>query len=181
MTDDKRHVSEIHLTEPPPEPPPSRREREMVQTQPMFSGNVRDAVEAMIKVSVRVQEAYARQRTFEGLISDEAIAARGELRAALHALTGVRLFLERIVGPKTHTLKTWPGPFRLVKAGLKKYEIRKADRDYAVGDVLVLQEFEPETSTYSGDQLRVRVVTMTEAGNWGLPPDVCVLGIEVEF
>lgn len=42
-----------------------------------------------------------------------------------------------------HTLKTWPRFFRAVRAREKPFEIRKADRPYAVGDTLTLEEFEP--------------------------------------
>jgi hypothetical protein len=43
----------------------------------------------------------------------------------------------------THHLKTHPGPFADVLAGLKQFEIRKNDRAFAVGDVLVLEEWDP--------------------------------------
>lgn len=175
----KRHVSEILLpSEAPQIPPPSRSEFENVQTQPMFQGNVRDAVEAMIKVALRVQDTHAEVRKQVAFGSTVELDA---LNAAVHSLTGVRLFLERCIGPKTHNLKTWPGPFRQVKMGLKKYEVRKADRDFAVGDVLILQEWDNDALTYTGDSLRARVVAMTSPGNFGLPIDTCVLGIEVEL
>ena len=44
---------------------------------------------------------------------------------------------------KTHMLKCWPEYFKQVKAGTKTFGIRENDRDYQVGDVLYLQEFEP--------------------------------------
>lgn len=44
----------------------------------------------------------------------------------------------------THRLKTWPEPFAAVETGEKTHEIRADDRGgYAIGDVLVLQEYEP--------------------------------------
>jgi hypothetical protein len=46
----------------------------------------------------------------------------------------------------THRLKTHPGPFADVEAGRKQFEIRKDDRGFAVGDVLVLEEWSPEKS-----------------------------------
>ncbi len=42
-----------------------------------------------------------------------------------------------------HSLKTWPEHFEAVNSGSKPYELRKADRNYQVGDLLCLQEFKP--------------------------------------
>lgn len=47
------------------------------------------------------------------------------------------------VSPQQHKLKCWPEFFIVVQGGLKNFEIRKNDRDYKVGDELVLQEFSP--------------------------------------
>ena len=43
-----------------------------------------------------------------------------------------------------HELKTWPQYFAAVRSGKKRFEIRRNDREFAVGDVLVLREFDPE-------------------------------------
>lgn len=43
-----------------------------------------------------------------------------------------------------HDLKTWPAYYEAIVAGLKPWEYRKADRPYAVGDVLRLREWNPE-------------------------------------
>jgi hypothetical protein len=42
-----------------------------------------------------------------------------------------------------HDLKIWPQYFVEVAAEQKTFEIRKNDRDYQVGDVLRLREWEP--------------------------------------
>lgn len=87
-----------------------------------------------------------------------------------------------------HELKTWPGPFQAVLDGQKHHEIRKADRPFAVGDVLVLREWERQRwespgplkgvpAHYTGRELQVTVTYLSEGGTWGLPPDLCVMSI----
>lgn len=41
-----------------------------------------------------------------------------------------------------HELKCWPDAFRDVRAGIKEFEIRRDDRDYAKGDIVVLREYQ---------------------------------------
>lgn len=45
--------------------------------------------------------------------------------------------------PKTHKLKCWPEHFQAIIDGSKTNEIRLNDRDYRVGDVLYLCEWNP--------------------------------------
>jgi len=40
-----------------------------------------------------------------------------------------------------HELKTWPEYFEEILTGKKTFEVRKNDRDYKVGDTLILKEF----------------------------------------
>ena len=44
----------------------------------------------------------------------------------------------------THYLKCWPVYFGLVLSGAKQFELRKNDRNYQVGDVLILCEYDPD-------------------------------------
>lgn len=76
-----------------------------------------------------------------------------------------------------HELKTDLEPFTACWAGLKRYEVRKNDRDYRVGDWLVLVEHDRLTGEYTGRSIKAEVVYMTPGGAYGLPPDVCVLGL----
>lgn len=42
-----------------------------------------------------------------------------------------------------HELKTWPEYYGPISTGEKPFEIRVNDRDFEVGDILVLREFKP--------------------------------------
>lgn len=90
-----------------------------------------------------------------------------------------------------HDLKTWPEPFAALLDGRKTFEIRRNDRDYQVGDVLVLREYEPPQwidnvlprplpEHFTGRVVRRRVTYMVHGGAWGIPPDLCVMGIADE-
>ncbi len=56
-----------------------------------------------------------------------------------------------------HDLKSWPEFFAPVLDGKKTFELRKNDRHFKVGDILRLREWEPNTATYSGREIRKRV------------------------
>jgi len=77
----------------------------------------------------------------------------------------------------THELKTWPEPFGAVVTGRKTHEVRKYDRNFIVGDELLLREYDPDTQTYSGRNCLVRVKYVTQGGTFGLPDDLCVMSI----
>jgi len=53
--------------------------------------------------------------------------------------------------------KVWPEYFQQIKNGTKKFELRLADFDVKEGDVLVLEEYEPETNTYTGRKIKKKV------------------------
>ena len=49
-----------------------------------------------------------------------------------------------------HELKTWPGFFDGLMTHQKSAEVRRNDRGFKVGDLLVLREFNAETDDYTG-------------------------------
>ena len=78
---------------------------------------------------------------------------------------------------KIHKIKIHLPYFSVVGAGTKRYELRKNDRDYHVGDKLVLCEFNPDTKEYSGREIEADIIYMTPGGIFGLPDDMCILGL----
>ncbi|RSK29864.1 ASCH/PUA domain-containing protein [Hymenobacter metallilatus] len=60
--------------------------------------------------------------------------------------------------PTTHDLKCWPEYFEAVADGRKSFELREDDRGYLEGDTLLLREYNPNTNTYTGREIR-RLVT----------------------
>jgi hypothetical protein len=59
---------------------------------------------------------------------------------------------------RVHALKTWPDYFRELLLKRKHTEFRAFDRDFKVGDILLLKEWDPKTNEYTGRELQ-RLVT----------------------
>lgn len=65
--------------------------------------------------------------------------------------------------PVTHHVKSWTYLFRAALAGTKTHDIRILDRDYAVGDHLMLCEYDWGNKVYTGHQLLVEITYITKA------------------
>ena len=79
--------------------------------------------------------------------------------------------------PTIHDLKTLPAYYRQVRDGRKRFELRKNDRKFMVGDLLLLREWEPTEEQYSGC-VTVAVITCVVTGEW-LAPGYVALGINL--
>jgi len=84
--------------------------------------------------------------------------------------------LAKEMPPPAHHLKTWPESFVPLKIGTKTFEVRENDRDFQVGDVLVLREWDPDTQMLTG-RVEMRRVLFILQGKFGLPDDVCVMSL----
>jgi hypothetical protein len=78
---------------------------------------------------------------------------------------------------RVHALKSWPAYFDAVANGRKMFEIRKNDRDYKVGDVLMLRKFDPTTGLYLPPRIVVVVTYVTETGCPFVPDGFVAMGI----
>lgn len=74
----------------------------------------------------------------------------------------------------THRLKILPEYFRAVWEGQKTAELRKDDRGYQVGDVLILDEWDGERFTGSGLCVEVSYI-LRNCPEYGLAEGYCIL------
>lgn len=56
-----------------------------------------------------------------------------------------------------HELKELHQFYIGLEDGSKNFEIRKNDRDYKVGNILILKEYDPWTKKYSGRSLKKQI------------------------
>lgn len=84
---------------------------------------------------------------------------------------------EQWQGNKIHTLKIMPQYFTAVVENRKTFELRQNDRDYQVGDLLLLKEF--FNNEFTGNEI-VREVTyvLKDCPAYGLQSEFCILGIK---
>lgn len=76
---------------------------------------------------------------------------------------------------RVHELKTWPQFFEAVARGEKTFEARKDDRNFAVGDALILREW--SEGHFTGKNI-VRVITYKLSDpDFGVQPGWCVLAL----
>ncbi|KQT89319.1 hypothetical protein ASG49_16185 [Marmoricola sp. Leaf446] len=86
---------------------------------------------------------------------------------------------------RIHEVKSWSEFFRPIAAGERSHELRRNDRDYQVGDFLILREYDPKLGHYTGSVCEALVTSMTSrerpcaVSDEGLHPDFCILSIRV--
>lgn len=87
-----------------------------------------------------------------------------------------------------HKLKILPQYFKAVQNGNKTFEIRKNDRDFKVGDTLLLQEYilpftQPlgvKEGYYTGQEITKEISYFFEGKGYGLKEGYCILGLKQE-
>lgn len=81
----------------------------------------------------------------------------------------------------THRLKCWPEYFQALESGDKKFELRKNDRPFGVGDKLILQEYNPNTGEYTGRCIDFTIsYILRNAPEFGLHPEYCILSLSIK-
>lgn len=80
---------------------------------------------------------------------------------------------------KTHQLKCWPEYFMYLALGLKNFEFRMNDRDFKVGDILNLQEWDDKKMFYTGRSLMFKVTYILHGQSIaGMNDHYCIMSIE---
>lgn len=81
-------------------------------------------------------------------------------------------------------LKSWSPFFQAIKSGKKSHDLRsKKDRQFKVGDIITLQEYEPFEGIYTGEEIDVEVTYITSNdtpcafSSAVLDKDYCVLSL----
>lgn len=64
-----------------------------------------------------------------------------------------------------HELKVWKPYFKDIKEGRKGFELRLNDRDYKVGDELILNEFDVDEDMFTGDHIHAEVTYILDNQN----------------
>lgn len=73
-----------------------------------------------------------------------------------------------------HKLKTETEYYQAIEKGLKKFELRKNDRDYKVGDYIYLEE--TVNGTYTGRKLPpMEIKYILDGGKFGLEEGYCAI------
>jgi hypothetical protein len=84
-----------------------------------------------------------------------------------------------------HKLKTLARYWEAVEAGTKTFEVRKNDRAFQTGDILVLEKMDNEgryyeptvTGGFIAKSIRKKITYLLQGGQFGIEPGYCVLGL----
>jgi hypothetical protein len=77
----------------------------------------------------------------------------------------------------THKLKTWKEFFWAIANLEKTFEVRRNDRGFKVGDILLLKEWDNEAEKYTGKIIEVEVTYILNGGQFGIEEGFVVMSI----
>ena len=86
---------------------------------------------------------------------------------------------------KTHILKSWLQFFGAICEGKRTHELRRNDRNFNVGDILILREFDSQLERYTGRECKAEITSMTSfsqpcaVSGEALNPNFCILSIRL--
>lgn len=130
-----------------------------------------DALDAALAQARREGARDAREQIAKVFEDNDMLSTASEIRALPISAS------ERIRDPIEHDLKCQPPFFEAVRCGDKPFEVRKDDRDYRVGDTLILREWRLDWKDYTGRMVRKRVTYKLAGGAFGVEAGTVVLGL----
>jgi hypothetical protein len=78
---------------------------------------------------------------------------------------------------KTHKLKVWKEYYQDLYEKRKTWEMRQNDRDYQVGDDLLLEEYDKDKMEYTGNFVTLNVTYILHGPVFGLKKGYCVMSL----
>lgn len=79
---------------------------------------------------------------------------------------------------RTHGLKCWPSSFEAILDGRKRFDLRRDDRQFEVGDSLRFLEWNPDREEYTSRTYWVTITYILKSGSFpGLETGYVILGI----
>ena len=76
---------------------------------------------------------------------------------------------------KAHELKILPEFFQAVYEDRKRFELRKDDRSFEVGDIIILREWDGENFTWRFFQSDIKYI-LRNCEQYGLKQGYCIIG-----
>lgn len=91
-------------------------------------------------------------------------------RANINSLFGSKKY-------EIHELKIAPEYFIEVLHNVKRFEIRRNDRKFKVGDILILKEYNEEDKFFTGRGVKRVIKYILQGPCYGLEEGYCILGL----
>lgn len=81
-----------------------------------------------------------------------------------------------------HTLKTLPQYFEAIERGEKTFEVRRNDRGFQKGDLVVLKKLDSSGRFYDSfnRELTFRIGWLLQGGQFGIEPGFCVFSLDAQ-
>jgi uncharacterized protein DUF3850 len=79
--------------------------------------------------------------------------------------------------PMTHSVKCWTQYYGAIRDNIKRFDLRKDDRGYEVGDKVIFEEFKHGVGEYTGKTVERRIAYILRDFD-GLMPGYCILGLK---
>lgn len=77
--------------------------------------------------------------------------------------------------------KTWPEYFEAILSGEKKFDMRLNDFSVRKGDILVLEEYDPQKNIYTGREIKKKVTRVDKfrIDDFGQKREIMEKGIQI--